>query len=381
MTKIAGIKSVDFTLEASGEGVINHNGALKVFNPAAGQMVDNHLFPKMRGIDPMQRELPTEGAEGKLTKKVLSLADPALASAALIVSAGCLRSHLFKAASFGVSEVTRTSVGDALASLHGLMRGYLITNDGANFARKSSLYLSDLECAKPGLRFNQGSKAGPRTSTSIFSFFATDKDLSYTGYGSLSVEDLQFIPLENSLGRSSYSEVVSEAQGEELAAYITQYLQESSGSDEPAARFVNNAVRKGSYARNPETGARVGEAGILLNDAAISFLVDETLELLKTLFIRQGKGFLRVDTVSVDYNEGQALRMLRDALAAQPRKTAAYAEYYDVEPLPSATFNQKMVMLEAGMDADKKKKKAKATKPKKAQPEVSSEAPAAVDTE
>lgn len=340
MSKITGIKSVDFIVRASGEGVVNHNGAMSVYNPVAGKtgkIIENHLFPKLRGVDPI-RKVVKDG------DKVLgmSLADPELATAALVVSANCVRSHLFKSVSFGVTQVTRANVEDALASLHGLMRGYLITENNTSFARKSPLYLTDFECANPGLRYNQANRAGVRDKTSIHSNFATNKDLQYVGKGSISIEDLQFIPLENTHGRSSYSEAISIAQGEALAAHVTRFLQDNSGNSEAKAVFVKNAVRKGAFVKE-------GEAGLLLNEAAMDVVIGETLELLRNLYIRQGKGFLRVDEVVVDYNSGHAFRILKDPDAAVSEKLEPYAVYYEEVPMDASEFEQKM--------AAKKKKK------------------------
>lgn len=365
MSKISGIRSVDFIIGASGEGVVNNNGSASVYNPAAGQTVKNHMFPKLRGFDPMRKAAPEADATWG---KALSLSDPELANAALIVSSNCVRSHIFKTASFGVSEVTRKSAGDTLASLHGLVRGYLITDDGANFARKSPLYLTDFECEKPGLRYNQSSKAGERSETSIFSFFATDKDLAYVGKGSISIEDLQFIPLENSLGRSSFSEVVSQAQGEALAKHVTQYLQDISGDQAAEAKFLLNAVRIGAYAGN-------GEAGLLLNDAALDVLVKETLDLIQNLYIRQSKGHLCVESLVVDYNDKQAFRILRHASDAVPEKAQPYAVYYEDRPFATAdSFEQKMAKLAADLKAAKKSKADKKVKAPKGAPVAESQA-------
>lgn len=345
MAKIQGIKTVDFIIRASGEGVVNHNGAMSVFNPAAEKYVDNHLFPKLRGIDPLRKAVSKTDPN---KSRGLSLADPELANAALIVSANCVRSHIFKTASFGVSEVTRDMAGDALASLHGLMRGYLITESNASLPRKSPLHMTDLECAKPGLRYNQGSKAGERSETSIFSFFATDKDLQYVGKGSISIEDLQFIPLESTHGRSAFQEVVSEAQGQLLAEHVSQFLQDLSGNPEAKAEFLTNARRHGSF-------SKVGEAGLLLNQAALGALVEETLDLIRNLYIRQSKGYLRVDEVVVDYNSGHAFRVIQDESLATP-KQEDYAVYYYQAPLTPEAFADKMKKLES------KEKEAKAAK-------------------
>lgn len=345
---IQGIRSVDFLITATGEGVVNHNGAISVFNPGAGQYIDNHMFPKLRGIDPL-RKIASSGVDVKT--KGISLSDADLGNAAMIVSANCIRSHVFKNVSFGVQEVTRATAGDALASLHGLVRGYLITDGGANFARKSPLYLTDFECLKPQLTYNQASKAGQRTETSIFSYFNTAKDLHYTAKGSLSIEDLQFISLENSLGRTSYSETISEADGTALAAHITDFLQMLSDNKNAQATFVNHALRKGTFGKN-------GEAGILLNDEAIDVVVNEVTDMLKNLFIHQGKGYLRVTDVVVDYNTAQTLRSESNEALAQEKGENTYAMYYNVLPLSSNTFEEKMNALK-NFGADKKAKKEK----------------------
>ena len=353
LNKISGIKSIDFTIRATGEGIVNHNGSAAVWNPAAEKTVKNHLFPKLRGLDPMRKSVVNHSGEEKV--RGLSLADPELANAALIVSENCLRSHIFKSASFGVAEVTRDTVGDALASLHGLMRGYLVTSNGGNFARKSPLFMADLECSNPGLRYNQASKAGGRTETSIFSFFATDKDLQYVGHGSINIEDLQFIPLEDTHGRSAFSEVVSEAVGVELAGHVTQYLQDISGNPEAKAEFVREAVRKGTF-------SKVGEAGLLLNDAALDVVVQNTLELIESLYIRQSKGYVRVTDLQVDYNDGKVFRILDgDTSVCVGHKHTNYAQYYTVTPMDSVSFAEKMKAIEtANKEKQKKSKKDKA---------------------
>ena len=360
---IKGIRSVDFLITANGEGVINNNGAISVYNPSADQIIDNHMFPKLRGLDPMRKVV--KGNPGDKPRPI-SLADPDLANAALIVSANCIRSHIFKNVSFGVQEVTRKTAGDALASLHGLVRGYLITDGGANFARKSPLYLTDFECLRPQLSYNQGSKAGQRSQTSIFSHFNTGKDLDYRAKGSLSIEELQFIPLENSLGRSSFSETVSIAEGELLAKEMTNFLFALSGNDNAKAVFVTQAIRHGTFARN-------GEAGILLNQEALDVLVKEVIDMISSLFIRQGKGYLRVTNVVVDYNTSQPLRIEQNAGFAQEKGDNTYAMYYNTMLLDEETFEKKMLDLK---NSDKERKDKKESKPKKGAKVLKLDAPA-----
>ena len=77
LNKISGIKSIDFTIRATGEGIVNHNGSAAVWNPAAEKTVKNHLFPKLRGLDPMRKSVVNHSGEEKV--RGLSLADPELA--------------------------------------------------------------------------------------------------------------------------------------------------------------------------------------------------------------------------------------------------------------------------------------------------------------
>ena len=330
---ISGIKSVDFLITAVGEGVVNHNGSFSVYNPAAGKTVDNHMFPKLRGLDPMQRI--AKGEDGRT--QAFSLTDPEIANAKLIVSAECVRSQLFKDVSFGLRQVTVDNVAEVLASLHGLVRGYLITAGGRNFARKSCLYVTDFECAKPDLAFNQGTNSKARGTkqeeTSIYSYFKTGKDLRYTGKATLSIEDLQFIPMENSLGRSAFDHQVTVKTGQEVAAKITQFLTDLAPPGLlPEARFIKKAVRKGAV-------SKVGDAGILLNDEAIRVVVRQVSELIETLCIRQGKGYLQVTDVRVDFNNGgRVFRSDSDPTLADAQWAGPFAEYYMDEAISDADF-------------------------------------------
>lgn len=341
---ISGIKSVDFIISAIGEGVVNHNGSFTVYNPSAGKTVNNHMFPKLRGLDPMQRI-----AKGEDGSSAFSLADPDIANAKLIVSAECVRSQLFKDVSFGLRQVTVENVSEVLASLHGLVRGYLITEGRRNFARKSCLFVTDFECAKPDLAFNQGANSKTRGTaqedTSLYSYFKTGKDLSYTGKATLSIEDLQFIPMENSLGRSAFDHQVTVEKGNEVAAKITQFLGDLAAAGlSPQARFVKKAVRIGAV-------SKVGDAGVLLNDDAMRVVVNQVRELIETLLIRQGKGYLEVTGVQVDFNDGQ--RVFRSESApdiADAQGDGPFALYYTEESMTDVEFAAKQKALKAEID-------------------------------
>jgi hypothetical protein len=348
---ITGIKSVDFIISAIGEGVVNHNGSFSVYNPTAKKTVENHMFPKLRGLDPMQRI-----ARGEDGTAAFSLADPGIANAKLIVSAECVRSQLFKDVSFGLRQVTKDNVAEVLASLHGLVRGYLITAGGRNFARKSCLFVTDFECAKPDLAFNQGTNSKARGTaqedTSLYSYFKTGKDLAYTGKATLSIEDLQFIPMENSLGRSAFDHQVTVADGNAVAEKITQFLGDiGSAGLTPKAHFVKKAIRIGAV-------SKVGDAGIMLNDDAIRIVVDQVRELIETLCIRQGKGYLQVTNVLVDFNSGN--RVFRCEAAphiADSQGVDAFAVYYTEEAMTDVEYAAAQKALKTEFD-DRKATKA-----------------------
>jgi hypothetical protein len=300
-----------------------------------------------------------KGDDGRT--QAFSLNDPDIAKAKLIVSAECLRNQLFKDVSFGLRQVTVDNVAEVLASLHGLVRGYLITKTGP-FARKSCLYVTDFECAQPELSFNQGTNSKVRgtadENTSIYSYFKTGKDLHYTGKASLSIEDLQFIPMENSLGRSAYDHQVTLETGQAVAAKITQFLGDLAPVGlVPQARFVKKAVRLGAV-------SKVGDAGILLNDDAIRVVVEQVRELIDTLCIRQGKGYLQVTDVRVDYNNGgRVFRSESDPVVADAQGVGPFALYYAEEPVSDTEFAAaQKAQRSAGDDKKAAKEAAKAAK-------------------
>lgn len=346
-----GIRSVDFTITATGEGVVNHNGSFSAYNPAARKVVKNHLFPKLAGLDPLRKMQARSEDNVQSPVVCFDLSDPDLSKAGLVVSSNCLRHYLFKDVSFGVNEISRKNLATVIPSLLGLVRGYMVTDKNASFSRASPLYLTELLCHAPGLRFNQGGSSGPRGETSLFSTFGTDRNLQYEGYGSISIEDLQFIPLEDSLGRSAYSETVTREGGELLAQRVTRFLQELSGDERAAATFVCDAVRVGSLALS-------GEAGILLNSAAISVLVAETLGMLRGLYIRQAKGHVRVTGLQVDYNDSRrTLRILDDPTSVCSVERGPYAQYYRPVDRSLAWLEDKMESIRLN-EAERQKKRA-----------------------
>lgn len=355
MKKIEGIKSVDMLIEATGEGIVNHNGSFKVYNPAAGQAVENHMFPKLRGLDPMQKIiLDSDGKRGSFR-----LDNPELAKASLIVSSECLRSHLFKSDSFGISQVTMANIENVLASIHGLVRGFLNTDNNRNFARKSPLYMTDFECMNPGLYFDQHTNSKARgtdqEATSIYSYFGTAGNLKYTGKASISIEDLQFIALENSLGRTSYDHTVSVSKAIQIADKISEFLQALAPVNlKPKANFIKKAVRIGSV-------SGVGDAGVLLNNDAIHVLVMAILERMESLSFRQSKGWLGVQSLTIDFNPtSRAFRSQNNPLIANDLSGSVptYACFYEEADYSDSEFeSDQKNKAEALSKKEKKNKK------------------------
>ena len=369
---ISKVRCVDFIFTAFGEGVVNHNGPSKVWNPMAESSVNNHLFPKLRGFDPLQRVLHNETGQSL----GVSLNDPRIAAAKLVISSECVRSHLFKDISYGITQVTLKNAPDVLASLHGLVRGYLITEkDKGSFARKSPLFVTDFECDNPGLTFNQGTNQKAKIyapDQSMYTYYKTGSNLIYKGKASLSIEDLQFIPLDNTYERSAMGNTNTVLQGQSLASKINEFL---SNIDQPFkgrvanVKFVKNAVRRNSLSID-------GESGILLDDIAICIVVDEIIRMFQSLYIRQSKGFMQVDEVIVDFNDSKKVfRSLKDVHCANPNGTE-FAQYYhevDVDEVKLAEKLANLVAKKAAQVEDTKLKN-ETKKNKKNAPKVSKHA-------
>lgn len=342
--KITGVKSVDFKIVAKGEGVVNWNGSFSIFNALANGFVNNHSLPKLRGIDPMRL-------------KSLNSAD--LEKAKLFVSQNCIRNTLFRNETNNLQTVDSSNVDRVICSILGLVRGYVIADKLTKLSlkRKSSLLLEDFVDSTNTLRFEQFSNAGERNETSIFSKSSVDST-NYLAYGSISIEDLQFVVLEDSFNRSSYSDVLSIEQGKEVAKNMNAFLESLAvgTNKKPEAVFHHNYVRVGAI-------TNAGEAGLLLNDDAISLVVEEVLDRIKNLYVRQSKGYLAVTELTVDYNDGQAMRIKRDLSSANANKKP-FAVYFVPQDMSEKDFVAKMDAMKAAKDGQKAKKAAKA-KPEK----------------
>jgi len=316
-----GIKSVDIKIEADGFGIVNWNGSASLFLAGGTEKVDNHILPKVRGLD-IHRVHNLKQIDDR---------------ARLYISQNCIRQAIFKDYSYGLKNVTLDNVSDVLCSILGLVRGYVIAENKTSLKRKSSLYITDFVSSEDTkLNYEQFTQAGARDSTSIYSKHTTGKT-EYTAHASINIEDLQFLPLEDSLGRSCFREILSEQEGLELAEKITKSLIELdfSGEKNPQAVFSNNYKRVNSI-------CKVGEAGILLNDDAIDIIVKEIISLIENLSIVRTAGYVRVNKIIVDYNSGIPLRIKNDIDSIETEKTEKYNVYYEAQDFTKEEYNAKV---------------------------------------
>lgn len=335
MKKISGIKSVDFAIKAEGFGVVNWNGSASLYSHQAEKYVDNHLLPKLRGIDMLRVK-----GFGDIDDK-----------AKLYISQNCVKSEIFRSFTYGLKEVSLSNVDEVLQSLVGLVRGYVIAEGSTSLKRKSPLFLEDF-VAEEGTKLNyeQFSQSAARNETSIFSKH-TVGEVKYTAFGSINIEDLQFLPLEDSLGRSCYREVITEDEGHSLAEAITSYLKtlDFDGVKSPEAVFANNYVRINAV-------SKAGEAGILLNDDAISLLVEEVLSLIRDLYISRSRAYVEVKDFIVDYNDGKPMRIKNQLDSIDSEKSTNYAVYYEAQSFSAEDYEEKVKEQFKARDAAKSKK-------------------------
>lgn len=312
INKITGVKTVDFKVTAKGHGVVNWNGAASLSND--GRTVDNHLLPKLRGYTNLSGKVKED--TGYKYKK--EAGDIDFKENPLYISQNCVRHHLFKEQSYDNHFATTSNAIDLLASVTGLLRGYVIPAT-ISFKRTSPLLLEDFVDQLGNGNFEQFSRAGERNSSSFFSK-TTFGDTLYIGYGSINICDLQFISLSNDFDRAALN--VKDNEGEEVAKKVQDFIESLEPTRKPKVVFDKNYVRNGTIFNH-------GEAGLLLDDVAIDILVKKMLDMIATLSIKQGKGYMFVDTVEVDYNDSdKPMRIKHDPNSINHNSTGEYAHYY-----------------------------------------------------
>ena len=329
MEKVTGIKSVDFKIKALGHGVVNWNGPTDVNGLINGNVkkLQNHSMPKLRGYS--NKRFKPDG-----TYSLKFADDVDFSKTPLYISQNCIRNHLFRdQALLDIQdpEVAR-NMDRLLCSITGLVRGYVIP--ATENKRTSALLITDFidqkrngnyeQMGRSGSKEKKPTKSGEEKSNSLFSK-TTFGDTEYIGFGSISIEQLQFISLSDKFSRRAMV-INNNTEGLDLARKVMDYLNKIGITDKAKADYHSNYVRRGAI-------FDIGEEGILLNDTAIGILVNETLDRLINLNIRQAKGYMYVDSVEVDYNDGSSgkdmLRIMTNPGAIKVNKgDSEYAKYF-----------------------------------------------------
>lgn len=326
MSKVTGIKSVDFKITAYGYGVVNWNGPTTLTGDD-GTTVDNHSLPKLRGYSNLSGRVKEE--TGYKYKKEASDID--FSETPLYISQNCIRHHLFRDQAFDLHYAKDKNLIDVLASITGLIRGYVVPSSQCK--RTSPLLITDFIDQLGNGNFEQMGRSGSKekgkddkgkdVASNSFYSKTTFGDTEYVAYGSISIEQLQFISLDKKFDRASM--IIKEGEGEKIAETVQNFIQQLDPSREPKAIFHANYVRKGTIFQE-------GEAGILLDNTAIDILVNETLNMLGELSIKQAKGYMYVEEVEVDYNDSnKMMRIKRSPEQAIPEIHKDYAIYFEAQ--------------------------------------------------
>ncbi|MGL1957993.1 MAG: type I-Fv CRISPR-associated protein Cas7fv [Colwellia sp.] len=312
MEKVTGIKSVDFKITALGHGVVNWNGPTTLTGDG-GKTVDNHTLPKLRGYTNLTGKVKAE--TGYKYKKEATDID--FKENPLYISQNCIRHHLFKSQTFDLHYAKKANLEKVLASITGLIRGYVVP--ASQNKRTSPLLIEDFIDQLGNGNFEQFGQAGERDSSSFFSK-TTFGDTEYISYGSISIEQLQFISLDKKFDREAME--IKQGQGEEVAQQVQAFIQTLNTNLKPTVVFHENYVRNGTIFEE-------GENGLLLNDDAIQTLIECTLVMISELSIRQAKSYMYVDSITVDYNDSnKMMRIKRDESSISETPESEYANYF-----------------------------------------------------
>ncbi|WP_198244591.1 type I-Fv CRISPR-associated protein Cas7fv [methane-oxidizing endosymbiont of Gigantopelta aegis] len=311
MEKITGIKSVDFKVKALGHGVVNWNGPTNLAQEN-GTTADNHTLPKLRGYTNLSGKVKDTGYKYRKEPTDIDFKETPL-----YISQNCIRHHLFREQAFDLHYAAEKNLKNVLASVTGLIRGYVVPSSQCK--RTSPLLFEDFVDQLGNGNFEQFGQAGERDSSSFFSK-TTFGDTEYLSYGSISIEQLQFISLDKKFDRAAM--VIKEGEGEQVAGAVQDFIQSLNPKLNPVATFHPNYVRKGTIFEE-------GEQGILLNNDAIQALVEHTLSRIAELSIRQAKSYMYVDEILVDYNDSnKMMRIKRDESCISEKPESEYACYF-----------------------------------------------------
>lgn len=306
---IKGIKSVDFKLISTGHGSVNNLGPVVLKSDYLDKhtLVSNHSIPKLRGFSPFKK-IQTEDGE-KLVRRSVTEID--LSETPAYVSENCFKHHFFPEAKYVSHLATAQKVEQLLATYVGLVRGYMIPK--SSLGRTSCLHLdSSIEQLCNG-NFEQFSRSGDKVKTenvygieksnSLFSR-TTLGDTKYITYGSISIESLQFICLDDRFGLQQAQ--LSRRRVDNLIGNIEGFLRELDETLDPKVTYHDKYMRIGSVYREQT------QAGLLLNDDAIKIIVNETIKRLEDFSFRQAQGYMVAQELTVDYNNSNQTLRIKD---------------------------------------------------------------------
>lgn len=355
---VKGIKSVDFKIRASGHGCVNWNGSTAL-KGEDGKEIKNHTLPKLRGFSNKTGEVK----EGSNYEYKIGANDISLEKTPMYVSQNSLRHHIFKKEMpFHLGKLDDSHAEKFLKSPVGLLRGYAITSN-IPIMKKSPLLLEDLLEILHNGNFEILSTTSGKEGSETGGFYSktTVGDTEYIGYGSINVEELQFISCDGLFGRSAVGVKATEESCIKLAKDITEmldYIKEDENLS-PNANFESCYVRKGSF-------LDVGEAGILLNGDACYILVNYLIDNIRNLYIHQAKSWLRVDQVLVDYNDSKKpFRIKGSESDINEEKKSDFSVYYakaNEEQIKTTNIEKKKYGLTAKKKVAKKTSKSKKDK-------------------
>jgi hypothetical protein len=322
MQKVTGIKSVDFKVIAYGHGVVNWNGPTTLTGDS-GNTVDNHTLPKLRGYTNLTGKIKDTGYKYKKEASDINFKETPM-----YISQNCIRHHLFRDQAYDLHYAKDKNLNDVLASITGLIRGYVVPSSQCK--RTSPLLLEDFVDQLGNGNFEQMGRSGSKekgkddkgNDVASNSFFSktTFGETEYLAYGSISVEQLQFISLDKKFDRAAMT--IKTGEGEQVAQAVQNFIKSLDPSKNPTATFHPNYVRAGTIFEE-------GEVGILLDNIAIDILVAETIRMVSELSIKQAKGYMYVDSVLVDYNDShKMMRIKRSESDISETPNTDFANYF-----------------------------------------------------
>ena len=347
--KINGITSVDFRVRSSGFGVVNWNGGVTL------NKLNNHRLPKLKNI-----------------KNFTNVSEFDINKSTVFVSQNTIKANLFKDYFFGVDVLDDSDYFNLLTSISSLVKGYVITKGGGG-KRKSCLFLEDFitdfkdadenngkvffeqftragsketenqEGKKKATNKDGGNEEEKKKSTTIFSNHNL-KDVMYQAYGSISIEDLQFISLDNVFKRSN-TKILSKKEAENLCEKINEML---IGLKMSAKLYqsLNPTATLGSYYRI-NSRSKDSENGILFNSDAIKIIVHELLMKIRRLSFNQSKGYLKVDEIIVDFNSKREFMNIKWVLDDEEEISDSDKEKY-LNNCYSFPFEDEEIQLNSG---------------------------------